>query len=47
VNNRAYFGIALVIVVALVLDWLVFDRAGLVFTGRQIWRLADWLAFWH
>ncbi len=46
-NNRAYFGIAMVIIAALALDWLVFDSAGLIFSGRQLWRLADWIAFWR
>jgi len=46
-HNRAYFGIALVITIALVIDWLAFDSTGLVFTGRQLWRLVDWLAIWH
>jgi len=45
--HRAYFWIAVVIVAALVLDWLSYDSAGLIVVGRKIWQLAEWMAFWR
>ena len=46
-SNAAALGLGAAILVALVADALWWDSAGLVFVGRRLADLTEYIAFWR
>ncbi|WP_295314738.1 hypothetical protein [Roseobacter sp.] len=46
-TNRIAIVLGAVLIALILLDVLFFSAAGIVFTGRRMLDLIDWLAFWR
>ncbi len=46
-DNKTAFWLALIIVLVLLVDTLYFDQVFIVFLGKQLARVSEWIAFWH
>ncbi|WP_226621414.1 hypothetical protein [Alloyangia pacifica] len=46
-TNRIALWIGALLIAAIALDIMLFDSRTLVFLGRKIFILLDWMAFWR
>jgi len=46
-NNRIALTLGFVIVAAIVLDLALFSGENLVFLGKKLFDLTEWMAFWR
>lgn len=46
-TNRIAIFLGVLILLALVIDWLLFGSEHLVFLGKRFAALIEWLAFWR
>ncbi|MFV0514278.1 MAG: hypothetical protein ACK5MY_11720 [Jhaorihella sp.] len=46
-TNRIALILGLIILAAVAFDMLVFGTRHVVFLGKKLFELTEWLAFWH
>lgn len=46
-TNRLAILLALALLAGVVADMILFDSSNLLFLGKKLFKLIDWLAFWR
>lgn len=46
-TNRIAIVLGLLLIVAVILDGLIYGNEHLVFLGKKLFELIEWLAFWR
>ena len=46
-TNRIAFVLGLILIIAIVLDVMLFGTEHLIFLGKKLFELMEWIAFWR